>query len=127
LQHEAVLFLVHVIEDIGFNSPFSLTSFPTTLEYQHGLEERAKSELQKVVPVQLRHQLEVKDQLANGKPFVEIVRLAKEDKADLIVISTHSKPGPKHTHLGSTSEHVLRSSPCAVLVVRHPDYQFVSP
>lgn len=127
LEHEASLFLVHVIEDISFNSPFSLTSFPTTLEYQHGLDEQAKRELHKVVSPQLRRQIEVEDLLARGKPFVEIVRLAKEKSADLIVIPTHCKPGPKHTHLGSTSERVVRMSPCPVLVVRHPDYQFVMP
>ena len=32
LEHESSIFLVHVIEDIGFNSPFTLSSFPTTLE-----------------------------------------------------------------------------------------------
>jgi nucleotide-binding universal stress UspA family protein len=42
---------------------------------------------------------------------------------DLIVIPTRSKPDPKHTHLGSTAEHVVRLAPCPVLVVRHPDDQ----
>ena len=42
LEHESRIFLVHVIEDIGFNTPFTLSSFPTTLEYHHGMEEKVK-------------------------------------------------------------------------------------
>jgi nucleotide-binding universal stress UspA family protein len=127
LEHEATLFLIHVIEDIGFNSPFTLSSFPTNVEYQHGMEERVKGELEKVISPQLKRQIPVEEYLTQGKPFVEIVRLAKEKKAELIVIPTHCKPGPKHTHLGTTSERVVRLAPCPVLVIRHPDYEFVLP
>ena len=127
LEHEASIFLVHVIEEIGFNSPFTLTSFPTTVEYHHGIEEEVKRELQKVISPQLKRQIPVEEILVRGKPFVEIIRVAKDKKADLIVIPTHCKPGPKHTHLGSTSERVVRLAPCPVLVIRHPEFQFVTP
>jgi len=126
LEHEATLVLVHVIEDIGFASPFTLSSYPVNLEYRHGMEEPARAELQKAVAAQLKRQLEVQERLPQGKPFVEIVRIAKEEAVDLIVIPTRSKPDPKHTHLGSTAEHVVRLAPCPVLVVRHPDEQLTT-
>ena len=127
LEHEAQILLVHVIEDIGFNTAFTLISFPTTVEYHHGLEEKVRGELSKVISPQLKRQIPVEEILLQGKPFVEIVRVAKEKKADLIVIPTHCKPGPKHTHLGSTAERVVRLAPCPVLVIRHPEYEFVMP
>ena len=123
LQHDAILVLTHVIEDIGFSSPFTLSSFPMTVEYQHGMEEGAKVHLQKAVETQVRRQLEIREHLPQGKPFVEIIRIAKQEQVDLIVIPTRSKPDPKHVHLGSTAEHVVRLAPCPVLVVRHPDDQ----
>ena len=123
LEHEATLVLVHVIEDIGFASPFTLSSFPVNLEYQHGMEGQAKAELAKAVAAQLKRQLAVQERLAQGKPFVEIGRIAKEEAVDLIVIPTRSKPDPRHNHLGSTAEHVVRLAPCPVLVVRHPEDQ----
>jgi nucleotide-binding universal stress UspA family protein len=126
LEHEAILVLVHVIEDIGFASPFTLSSFPVNLEYQHGMDVQAKAELHKAVAPQLRRQLEIQERLAQGKPFVEIGRIAKEEEVDLIVIPTRSKPDPKHTHLGSTAEHVVRLAPCPVLVVRHPEDQIIA-
>jgi nucleotide-binding universal stress UspA family protein len=126
LEHEATLVLVHVIEDLGFNSPFAVGTFPMNVEYEHGMEGHAKAELAKAVGGQLRRQLEIKDRLAQGKPYAEILRIAKEEAVDLIVISTRSKPDPRHTHLGSTAEHVVRLAPCPVLVVRHPEDQIIT-
>ncbi len=48
LEHEAKLFVLHVIEDIGFSSPFTLSSSPATLEYQHGQEAMAKRNCRKL-------------------------------------------------------------------------------
>jgi nucleotide-binding universal stress UspA family protein len=121
LEHEATLVLVHIVEDIGFSSPSMLSSFPLNLEYEDGMEGQAKAELHKAVAAQLKRQLEVQERLGRGKPFVEILRIAKEEGVDLIVIPTRSKPDPKHTHLGSTAEHVVRLTPCPVLVVRNPE------
>ena len=121
LEHEAKLVLVHVIEDIGFSSPSILSSFPLNLEYEDSMEGEAKAELHKAVAAQLKRQLEVQECLVRGKPFVEILRIAKEERVDLIVIPTRSKADPRHTHLGSTAEHVVRFSLCPVLVVRNPE------
>jgi nucleotide-binding universal stress UspA family protein len=53
-----------------------------------------------------------------GKPFDEICRLARDLNIDLIIIATRGNTGLKHLVLGSTAEHVVRYSPCPVLVVR---------
>jgi nucleotide-binding universal stress UspA family protein len=38
LEHEASLILVHVVENIDFNSLFTLGLVPFTLEYRAGIE-----------------------------------------------------------------------------------------
>ena len=53
-----------------------------------------------------------------GKPFQEIVRVAKDRGVDLIILATHGYTGLKHIQLGSTTERVVRHAPCPVLVVR---------
>lgn len=53
-----------------------------------------------------------------GRPFEEICRLAREIKIDLIITATRGLTGLKHLALGSTTERVVRYSPCPVLVVR---------
>ena len=61
-----------------------------------------------------------------GTPYEEIVKVAWERSADLIVMATHGYTGLKHFLLGSTTERVVRVSPCPVLVVRQQERDFVS-
>jgi nucleotide-binding universal stress UspA family protein len=52
-----------------------------------------------------------------GVPAQEIVRVADEESADLIVMGTHGWTGFKHLLLGSVAENVLRTAGRPVLVV----------
>ena len=58
--------------------------------------------------------------LLRGRPHSEIIRYAKENKIDLMVMSSHGLSGLEHALFGSTTERVLRESPCHVLVIRRP-------
>jgi nucleotide-binding universal stress UspA family protein len=60
----------------------------------------------------------VEPRVAIGTPHLEIVRLAEEIGADLIVMATHGRGFVSHAILGSTTERVVRRAPCPVLVVR---------
>ncbi len=53
-----------------------------------------------------------------GKPASEIVKAAKEWRADLIVIGSHGRQGIPRALLGSVAEAVMRHAPCPVLVIR---------
>jgi nucleotide-binding universal stress UspA family protein len=59
-----------------------------------------------------------------GIPSHEIVEVAKEMDADLIIVATHGYTGWKHFCIGSTAERVVRAAPCPVLVVREKEYEF---
>jgi nucleotide-binding universal stress UspA family protein len=48
-----------------------------------------------------------------------IVQALRERDADLAVLGSHGRSGLRYVLLGSVAEHVLRESPCDVLVV-HP-------
>jgi len=63
--------------------------------------------------------LDVKTIFTEGDPGHEIVRVAEERKADLIVLGTHGQTGWKHFVLGSVAELVVRHAPCAVLTIKH--------
>jgi len=62
-----------------------------------------------------------------GHPLVEIVRYARENEIDLIVIGTHGRTGLVHVLLGSVAEKVVRKAPCPVLTVHSPEHEFIKP
>ena len=66
-------------------------------------------------------------QVLHGRPFVEIIRYAREEHMDLIVLGTHGRTGLRHVLMGSVADKVVRKSPCPVLTVRHPDHPFEMP
>jgi nucleotide-binding universal stress UspA family protein len=57
-----------------------------------------------------------------GTPHQEVVQLAKEIRADLIVIGMHGHGFLAHALAGSTAERVLHQATCPVLVVSHPKH-----
>lgn len=54
-----------------------------------------------------------------GETVPEILRVAKEIKADVIVIGTHGQTGLERLLTGSVAEQVLRRAPCLVLTTKH--------
>lgn len=58
-----------------------------------------------------------------GVPATEIVRAAREQDVDLIVMGTHGWTGFKHLIMGSTAENVVRTALCPVLTVKSANPQ----
>ena len=56
--------------------------------------------------------------LQAGVPFEEIVKVAEEERVDMIVMGTHGRSGLNRVLLGSVAERVVRLGPCPVLTVR---------
>lgn len=53
-----------------------------------------------------------------GLPYEEIVAVARDERADLLVIGTRGRTGAPRALLGSVAERVVRLAPCPVLSVR---------
>jgi nucleotide-binding universal stress UspA family protein len=58
--------------------------------------------------------------MIRGKPYLEIIRYARENRIDLIVLASHGFSGLEHVLFGSTAERILRESPVPVLVIKKP-------
>ena len=65
--------------------------------------------------------------LRTGSAHAEILRFAKEQRTDLIVMGTHGRRGLIHAVMGSVAETVVRTAPCPVLTVRKPQREYVTP
>lgn len=64
--------------------------------------------------------VDVQSVLRQGLAWTEIVAVAEETKADMIVMGTHGRRGFTRMLLGSVAERVVRAAPCPVLTVRGP-------
>ena len=121
-DHGAEVLLAHVIEMVVAPNPLYAHYYPTELlnpDIRQSAERDAEAALLELVPkdpalANVPHRTVV----AHGTPAEEIIRVAQDQQADLIVISTHGHTGLKHLFMGSVAERVIRHVHCAVLVVR---------
>lgn len=90
------------------------------------LQAAAEKQLQDVA-VEPAEGVEVVRKCVDGHPFVEIIRYAKMEETDLIVMGTHGRGAIAHLLLGSVAEKVVRKASCPVLTVRDQEHQFVMP
>lgn len=83
-------------------------------------ETHSKQELERFVGDTFRRRPptigDVRLDAAVGNPAKEILRIATEHDADLIVMSTHGRSGIRKAFFGSTTEQLLRDTPVPVLV-----------
>jgi nucleotide-binding universal stress UspA family protein len=62
----------------------------------------------------------VEQRLEEGPPVDEVLRVAKEERCDLIVLATHGRSGLRRFLVGSFAEQVLRRAPCPVMTLSAP-------
>ena len=123
-QH-AELWLLHVVDHLqGFEhyQIFLLTPH----EIAEKLVDPAKGELSKIA-LKIKKNIKIETAIKQGKTFVEIIKTAKEQGIDLIVIGSHGRTGLSHVLIGSVAEKVSRKAPCPVLIVREKDKLFELP
>lgn len=113
--NQAKLSLVTVVPNVPYYMASGLSSIS---DVEEQLEDESQAKLNEV---KTELDLDCKTYLLHGSPKIEISKLAKEIKADLIVIGSHGKHGVQLL-LGSTSSGVLHRAKCDVMVVRTSKY-----
>jgi nucleotide-binding universal stress UspA family protein len=82
------------------------------------LERQASKELAQILPEAQGSGVDVARRVVVGIPYRKIVEVAEEEKADLIVMTTHGRTGLSHLVMGSVAEKIVRTAPCPVLTIR---------
>jgi len=115
-QQGAQLLLLHVMSP---PSPFRASEPPTDYlallaQARRDVERRLGALLARARKAGVR----VRSKLVEGAPAHGIVRIARRQRADVIVIGTHGRTGLRRLFLGSVAERVLQLAVCPVLTVR---------
>lgn len=122
----AKLHVLHVVETpivVGELIPFHVSME----EVESKAKQLALGELESAAMPGVLEGLDYEVNCRKGKPFVEIIKFAREKKIDLIVMGTHGRSALESMLLGSTAEKVVRKSLCPVFTVRKPGHRFVMP
>ena len=138
-QFGAQLFLLHVLDakelDAALETERVLevlspdnadpAAEPTPLEIERNA---ARNDLSRLLDVEDERATRAEDLLrGSGRagPGDAIVACARELDVELIVIGKHRLGFVEHLLAGSVAERVIREAPCPVLVVQHPEHDFV--
>jgi len=116
-KFEAELIMLHVLLDESQMVSFYLPQV-TVKSLSQDMEDGAKSKMEEFIKeTGALVDIEYKTEMVKGIADDEIVKYAKNNDIDMIVIGTHGRTGLEHVIFGSTAEKVVRSAICPVLTV----------
>jgi nucleotide-binding universal stress UspA family protein len=86
-------------------------------EYRRYCESSAMARLESLVPASERTPRRPATRVSHGKPYVQILHIAAEEQADLIVIGVRGRSPLGMTMFGSTANEIVRRATCPVLTL----------
>jgi nucleotide-binding universal stress UspA family protein len=116
-EADAQLLLMHVVELLPHwdRAPFDFSV------YEKVLTAEACGTLQQMIPAQARTWCTPEVLVTKGSAYREILRIAHEQDADVIVMGVHGRNPIDFRVFGSTTHHVIREAHCPVLTLRRSD------
>jgi nucleotide-binding universal stress UspA family protein len=123
-EYKAELLLLHVVEVVPVGYASDLFPAPMAAVFQE-ISAYARAELAKLAALARERSVTARELVTQGKPSAEIVRAAREEAVDMIVLGTHGKGMLDKALFGSTTERVVRAAPCPVLTCRLKEHEFV--
>lgn len=98
--------------DIGGGVP------PIMPQNEH--ETYLREALNELVRKHLPRDVDVTASVLVGRPVDEIIKYARHNNADLIVMAAHGHGGLARAFMGSTAEMVVRKATCPVMTLKQP-------
>jgi nucleotide-binding universal stress UspA family protein len=124
-ESDATLTILHVIEWPWHEPPPPVweelppEQAAALAEFRRYREKSATERLTALIPEAAGGHRATLPRVAHGKSYVEILRAAAEESADLIVIGVHGRNAAGLMLFGSTANHIVRGATCPVLTLRH--------
>jgi nucleotide-binding universal stress UspA family protein len=117
-RDEGLLYILHVIPENPHRA-FAEGIIPNeSLEkINRDFEEDLANNYRKHYVEKIENEVPFEIVTKSGREDDEIVKFAKKEKADIIVMGTHGRTGIEHVFFGSVAEKVLRRSPFPVFVI----------
>ena len=112
------LMVLHVLESYVDAVKLSEVSQFTVPQFEQHRKDDAMERLKALIPADAREWCTPDELVITGKPHREIVRVAGDTSADLIVMGVHGRGAIDVMMFGSTTNELLRAAKCPVLTLR---------
>jgi nucleotide-binding universal stress UspA family protein len=114
------LMLVNIVCPITLDMP--MASYPNFLEsISQAAQEDARQLLKSAaISIQAKTSIKPCTDVLIGHPTQMVVSIAKDWKADLVILGSHGRHGLDRFFYGSVSSDVASEVPCSVMVLRLP-------
>ena len=96
-------------------------------DLQKDVEDSARRQLDALVPDDAQTVVVKRAVITSSATAASVVQYARDLGIDLIIVGTHGRGTMAHLLMGSVAERIVRTAPCPVLTVRHPEHEFVMP
>jgi nucleotide-binding universal stress UspA family protein len=114
-KNGATIYLLHVVPILPALGEAPIAEHVASAEEakaRKGMEDLAQKYLKG-----MKHELVVRGAFPSETAHA-VAEVAKEIKADLIVMATHGRTGLPHFFMGSVTEGVMRAAPCPLLTIK---------
>jgi universal stress protein A len=116
---------LHFVHAFDYDYPLSTFSAMPLVMSETEIAHGAKRRLQDIAKKYRADLPSANLHVVKGRAYHAICELAQKLETDLIITTTHGHTGLKHVFLGSTAERIVQHAPCAVLVVREHEREFL--
>lgn len=124
----ATLHVLHIVDDVMARMVSTEAYTFDFFTLQQEIEASARKQLAALVTDDDRRTLQAKAfTRVSANAAAAIVAYATEAAIDVIIVGTHGRGAMAHLLIGSVAERVVRTAPCPVLTVRHPEREFLAP
>ena len=116
-SYDANLQLLHIIEDT-IHPAFSLSGKSSIFDLVPGIEEDCNRRIKELIQETGISKENTEIIVKGGQAAHDIIKFAKDNLSDLVVIATHGLTGIENLLLGSVTEKVVRMASCPVFTVK---------
>ncbi|MDH3269432.1 MAG: universal stress protein [Ignavibacteria bacterium] len=124
-SYNAHLQVLHIIEET-MHPAFSVTGKSSIFDLVPGIRDESRKRVDKMLEDIDSGKVKLNVYIQAGRAASDIIKFAKENSTDLIVIATHGLTGLEHMLLGSVAEKVVRMVHCPVFTVKSFGKQLIN-
>ena len=117
-RDEGLLYILHVIPENPQQALVEgMIGEETVKEVQKNLQEDLDNNFTERYVDKIENGIRYEIITKSGREDDEILKFAKDEKVDIIVVGTHGRTGIEYVFFGSVAEKVLRHSPFPLFVI----------